>query len=86
MSYSIARGAIIGGAIGGFIGMVDPDKRVAPCIVDGAILGIILSAGANLLEETSGESLSGLVSGNTIDGNIVIDEKDEAKCNGLSII
>ena len=86
MSYSIARGAIIGGAIGGFIGMVDPDKRVAPCIVDGAILGIILSAGANLLEETSGESLSGLVSGNTIDGNIVIDEKEEAKCNGLSII
>ena len=86
MSYSIARGAIIGGAIGGFIGMVDPDKRVAPCIVDGAILGIILSAGANLLEETSGESLSGLVSGNTIDGNVVIDEKEEAKCNGLSII
>ena len=86
MSYSLARGAIIGGAIGGFIGMVDPDKRVAPCIVDGAILGIILSAGANLLEETAGESLSGLVSGNTIDGNIVIDEKEEAKCNGLSII
>ena len=86
MSYSLARGAIIGGAIGGFIGMVDPDKRVAPCIVDGAILGIILSAGANLLEETAGESLSGLVSGNSIDGNIVIDEKEEAKCNGLSII
>lgn len=86
MSYSLARGAIIGGAIGGFIGMVDPDKRVAPCIVDGAILGIILSAGANLLEETSGESLTGLISNNSIDGNIVIDEKDEAKCNGLSII
>lgn len=86
MSYSLARGAIIGGAIGGFIGMVDPDKRVAPCIVDGAILGVILSAGANLLEETAGESLSGLVSGNSIDGNIVIDEKEEAKCNGLSII
>lgn len=86
MSYSLARGAIIGGAIGGFIGMVDPDKRVAPCIVDGAILGVILSAGANLLEETSGESLTGLISSNTIDGNIVIDEKDEAKCNGLSII
>lgn len=86
MSYSLARGAIIGGAIGGFIGMVDPDKRVAPCIVDGAILGIILSAGANLLEETAGESLAGLISNNTIDGNIVIDEKEEAKCNGLSII
>ena len=86
MSYSIARGALIGGAIGGIIGAVDDNKRVMPCVVDGMILGVVLTAGANLLEETSGESLSGLVSGNTIDGNIVIDEKDEAKCNGLSII
>ena len=86
MSYSIARGALIGGAIGGIIGAVDDNKRVMPCVVDGMILGVVLTAGANLLEETSGESLSGLVSGNSIDGNIVIDEKDEAKCNGLSII
>ena len=86
MSYSIARGALIGGAIGGIIGAVDDNKRVMPCVVDGMILGVVLTAGANLLEETSGESLSGLVSGNTIDGNIAIDEKDEAKCNGLSII
>ena len=86
MSYSIARGALIGGAIGGIIGAVDDNKRVMPCIVDGMILGVVLSAGANLLEETAGESLTGLVSGNTIDGNIVIDQKDEAKCNGLSII
>lgn len=85
-SYSITRGALIGGAIGGIIGAVDDNKRVMPCVVDGMILGVVLTAGANLLEETSGESLSGLVSGNTIDGNIVIDEKDEAKCNGLSII
>ena len=86
MSYSIAKGALIGGAIGGIIGAVDDNKRVMPCVVDGMILGVVLTAGANLLEETSGESLSGLVSGNTIDGNIVIDEKEEAKCNGLSII
>ena len=86
MSYSIARGALIGGAIGGIIGAVDDNKRVMPCVVDGMILGVVLTAGANLLEETSGESLSGLVSGNTIDGNITIDPKDEAKCNGLSII
>lgn len=86
MGYSIARGALIGGAIGGIIGAVDDNKRVMPCIVDGMILGVVLTAGANLLEETAGESLTGLVSGNTIDGNITIDEKEEAKCNGLSII
>ena len=86
MSYSIAKGALIGGAIGGIIGAVDDNKRVMPCVVDGMILGVVLTAGANLLEETSGESLVGLISNKTIDGNIVIDEKEEAKCNGLSII
>ena len=86
MSYSIARGALIGATIGGIIGAVDDNKRVMPCVVDGMILGVVLTAGANLLEETAGESLAGLVSGGTIDGNIHIDEKDEAKHNGLSII
>ena len=86
MSYSIAKGALIGGAIGGIIGAVDDNKRVMPCVVDGMILGVVLTAGANLLEETAGESLVGLISNKTIDGNIVIDEKEEAKCNGLSII
>ena len=86
MTYSIAKGALIGGAIGGIIGAIDDNKRVAPCVVDGMILGVVLTAGANLLEETSGESLSVLVSNGTIDGNIIINERDEAKHNGLSII
>ena len=86
MSYSIAKGALIGGTIGAIIGAVDDNKRISACMVDGAILGVALVAGANLLDEISGESLSDLVSGNIIDGNVAVDPKDEIKHNGLSII